>query len=137
MFENAADGDSNLKYVGISGPQTVIVDINNKTVVVAPPLYITGAGIGGWDQPGTGVSVKMNFVGPDRYEATTNFVNGGAFRFFAQANWGPDSYNYPFFTTVDSEFENANVGDLNLKYTGTTGTRTVKVNLATKTVTLD
>jgi hypothetical protein len=137
LFENAADGDSNLKYIGLSGPQTVIVDINEKTVVVAPPMYITGAGIGGWDQPGTGVSVKMNFVGPDRYEATTNFVNGGAFRFFAQANWGPTSYNYPFFTSVDSEFENANDGDLNLKYTGTTGTRTVKVNLATKTVTLD
>lgn len=137
LFENAADGDSNLRYVGTTGLQTVIVDINEKTVVVAPPLYMTGAAIGGWDQPGTGVSIRMDYIGPDTYKSTNNFINGEAFRFFAQANWGPTSYNYPYFTTVDSDFENAADGDSNLRYIGTTGSRTVKVNLATKVVTLD
>lgn len=137
IFENAGDGDSNFRYMGTSGSQTVIVDINNKTVTLVPPLYMTGAGIGGWDQPGTGASIKMNYVAIDTYQATANFVNNEAFRFFAQPNWGPVSYNYPYFTTVDSDFVNAADGDSNLRYVGTSGSRTVKVNLATKVVTLD
>ncbi len=137
LFENAGDGDSNLRYLGTTGPQTVIVDIGNMTVTVVPPLYMTGAGIGGWDQPGSGASIKMNYVAIDTYEATANFVNNEAFRFFAQANWGPVSYNYPFFTTVDSDFENAGDGDSNLRYLGTSGSRTIKVNLATKVVGLN
>jgi hypothetical protein len=79
----------------------------------------------------------MTYTTAGTYQATANFINGEAFRFFAQANWGPTSYNYPFFTTVDSDFENANDGDSNLKYIGTTGSRTVTVNLATSAVTLD
>lgn len=137
LFENANDGDSNLRYVGTTGQQTVLVDVNEKTVIVVPPLYMTGAGIGGWDQPGTGASIKMNYIAPDTYQATTTFYNNEAFRFFAQANWGPISYNYPFFTTVASDFVNAADGDSNLRYVGTTGSRTIKVNLATKVVTLN
>ncbi|MBX2966487.1 MAG: SusE domain-containing protein [Cyclobacteriaceae bacterium] len=137
LFENASDGDSNLRYTGTTGPQTVIVDINEGTVVVVPPLYMTGAGIGGWDQPGTGVSIKMAYVAIDTYEATATFYNGETFRFFAQDNWGPTSYNYPYFTTVASDFEHAEDGDSNLRYIGETGSRTVKVNLATKVVTLN
>jgi hypothetical protein len=137
LFVNANDGDSNLRYAGATGSQTVILDVNEKTVTVVPPLYMTGGAIGGWDQPGTGVSIKMTYTTAGTYQATTNFINGEAFRFFAQANWGPTSYNYPFFTTVDSDFENANDGDLNLKYIGTTGSRTVTVNLGTSVVTLD
>lgn len=137
LFENGNDGDSNLRYIGTTGQHTVQVDINEKTVVVIPPLYMTGAGIGGWDQPGTGASIRMAYIAPDTYQATATFYNNEAFRFFAQANWGPTSYNFPYFTTVASDFVNANDGDSNLRYVGTTGSRTVKVNLATKVVTLN
>lgn len=137
LFENANDGDSNLRYIGATGSQTVIVDINKKTVTVVPPLYMTGAAIGGWDRPGTGASIKMTYTAAGTYRATANFVNGGAFRFFAQADWGPTSYNYPYFSTVASDFENANDGDSNLRYVGTSGSRTVTVNLVTKVVILN
>ncbi len=134
---NANDGDSNLRYVGATGSHTVIVDVNEKTVTVVPPLYMTGAGIGGWDQPGTGVSIKMTYTTAGTYQATATFYNNEAFRFFAQANWGPTSYNFPFFESVHPDFVNANDGDSNLRYMGTTGSRTVTVNLATKSVTLN
>jgi starch-binding outer membrane protein SusE/F len=70
---------------------------------------------------------------PGVFKATTAFQND-TFRFFAQANWGPDSFNYPFFTTVDSKFENGNDGDKNLRFIGTPGTFTITVDLNNKTV---
>lgn len=140
VFENALDGDSNLKVAGASGWYKVNVDLTAKTVVaeaVAEPLmYMTGAGVGGWDQPGTGASVKMTYIKPGVFEGEADFVSGETFRFFAQADWGPVSYNYPFFTTVDPLFENANDGDSNLRYLGTSGTQKVTVDINAKTVTV-
>lgn len=140
-FVNGADGDSNFRVSGASGTKKVTVDINAKTVTLGDPplpvLYMTGAGIGGWDKPGTGASIQMTYKSPGVFEATAPFVNGGALRFFAQADWGPTSYNFPYFTTVNADFVNANDGDSNLQYVGTSGSRKVTVNLTAKTVTLD
>jgi hypothetical protein len=140
LFVNANDGDSNLQYVGETGSQKVIVDINEKTVTVGDPpvpvLFMMGSALNGWG-PWPSAAVDMTYKGGDVFEATATFTNGEAFRFFAQPDWGPTSYNYPYFTTVDSDFENAGDGDNNLRYIGSTGSRTVTVNLATKVVTLD
>lgn len=138
LFENANDGDSNLKVAGTSGWYKVGVDLNTKTVtaeaVSEPVLYMVGAGVNGWNwDPGT--PVKMTYIKPGVFEATTDFSND-AFRFFAQADWGPTSYNYPYFTTVAGIFENANDGDSNLKFVGTPGTFTIRVDLNTKEVTV-
>jgi hypothetical protein len=137
-FENAGDGDSNFRVVGASGTKKVTVDINEKTVTLGDPplpvLYMTGAGIGGWDKPGTGASVQMTYKSPGVFEATATFVNGEAFRFFAQADWGPTSYNFPYFTTVHTDLVNAGDGDSNLRYMGTAGSRKIVVNLTAKTV---
>lgn len=139
-FVNANDGDKNLQFTGSPGPYKITVDINKKTVVVGdlpkPVLYMTGAGIGGWDKPGTGASINMTYISAGVYEATANFVNNETFRFFAQADWGPTSYNYPYFTTVDALFENANDGDKNFRYIGASGSKTINVNLNTKVVTI-
>ncbi|HEX5170812.1 MAG TPA: SusE domain-containing protein [Cyclobacteriaceae bacterium] len=139
-FENANDGDSNLRYIGTPGSQKVTVDLNNKTVTLGEPpvpvLYMMGAALNGWG-PWPDAAVSMTYKSPGVFEATATFTNGEAFRFFEQADWGPTSYNYPYFTTVDTDFENAGDGDSNLKYVGATGSRTVTVNLATKVVTLD
>jgi hypothetical protein len=66
VFENANDGDSNLKVAGASGWYRVAVDLGAKTVTATavdePVMYMTGAGIGGWDQPGTGASIKMTYI---------------------------------------------------------------------------
>ena len=136
-FVNASDGDSNLRYIGTTGVQKIKVDLNEKTVTLGDPvLFMSGDATGGWDQPGSGNSVTMTYKGPGIFEATTTFTNNGAFRFFAQPDWGPTSYNFPYFTTVDSRFANAGDGDSNLRFTGTTGSYTINVNLTTKVVTL-
>lgn len=138
-FENANDGDSNLRYVGTPGSQKVTVDLINKTVTLGdipdPELYMTGDALNGWSWD-EGIYVPMTYIGGNEFEATATFTNGKAFRFFAQTDWGPTSYNYPYFTTVDADFENAADGDSNLRYIGTTGARTIRVNLTTKVVTL-
>lgn len=139
-FENAADGDSNLKFVGEPGSYKITVNLNEKTVVVGdqpvPKLFMMGAALNGWG-PWNDKEVEMTYVSPGVYTATATFTSGEAFRFFAQADWGPTSFNYPYFTTVASQFENANDGDSNLRYTGTTGSVNIRVNLTTKVLTVE
>ena len=116
------------------------MDLNAKTVTVGeladPVIYMMGDALNGWG-PWPDNAVVMTYKGPGVFEATATFTQGLAFRFFAQPDWGPTSYNYPYFTTVDSDFENANDGDSNLKYVGATGSRKVTVDLTAKTVTLE
>jgi hypothetical protein len=135
-FENANDGDLNLKFIGTSGWYQVTVDLKTNTVVMLsvaePLLYMTGAALNGWNwDPGN--PVKLTFIKPGVFEANATFGNE-TFRFFAQADWGPTSYNYPSFTSVDSRFENANDGDKNLRFIGTPGTYKITVDLNNLTV---
>lgn len=140
VFENANDGDSNLRVAGPSGWYRVAVDLGARTVTATavdePVMYMTGAGIGGWDQPGTGVSIKMTYIKPGVFQADANFVSGADWRFFGQANWSPVSYNFPFFTSVPDYFGNANDGDSNFRVLGESGTKKVTVDINEKTVTL-
>jgi hypothetical protein len=139
-FTNASDGDSNLRYIGTTGVQKITVDLNEKKVILGTPpvpkLFMMGDALNGWG-PWPGAAVSMTYKSPGVFEATATFTNGNAFRFFAQADWGPTSYNFPYFTTVASDFANAADGDSNLRYVGTTGSRKVTVNLTTKVVTLE
>jgi hypothetical protein len=139
-FENANDNDSNLKFVGEPGAYKITVNLNEKTVTVGdqpkPKLFMMGAALNGWG-PWNDKEVEMTYVSDGVYTATATFTSGEAFRFFAQADWNPVSYNYPFFTTVASQFINANDGDSNLRYNGTTGSVSIRVNLNTKVVSVD
>jgi hypothetical protein len=138
-LENAQDGDSNFKFIGTTGYFKITVDLKNKTVsllsVPEPVLYMVGAAINGWSWD-PGKPVKMTYIKDGVFETTTTF-SVEAFRFFAQADWGPTSYNYPFFTTVDSKFENANDGDKNLKFISAPGSYKIRVDLNTKVVTMN
>lgn len=140
VFVNGNDGDSNLRVAGATGWYKVNVDLGAKTVTAVavdePVMYMTGAGIGGWDQPGSGASIKMTYIKPGVFQADANFVSGETWRFFGQANWGPVSYNYPFFTSVPDHFENAADGDSNFRVVGASGTKKVTVDINEKTVTL-
>jgi starch-binding outer membrane protein SusE/F len=104
--------------------------------VFFPPIYMTGAATGGWNWD-LYVYKELRSPAPNIYETIGHFVSGEAFRFFKQANWGPTSWNYPYFTTVSPLFENANDGDLNFKFIGETGYYRVNVNMTTKTVTME
>jgi starch-binding outer membrane protein SusE/F len=140
LLENASDGDSNFRFLGTTGWYRITVDLKNKAVTMVavdePLLYMTGAGVGGWDW--TGNEVKMTWVKDGVWTATTDFVNGGAFRFFAQHDWGPTSYNYPYFAngSVTDLLANANDGDKNFSVVAATGNYTVTVDLKALTVTM-
>jgi len=85
-----------------------------------PPIYMCGAATGGWSWT-LYVYKEMRSSAPNVYQTIAHFLNGETFRFFKQADWGPTSWNYPYFTTVSNLFENANDGDLNFRFIGTTG----------------
>ena len=138
---NAADGDQNFKVVSPTGFYQVTVNLKTKSVdfdsVAEPALYMTGDALGGWDWSTN--DVKLTWVKNGVFEATTDFTNGGSFRFFGQADWSPTSYNYLYFAdgSVDPMFENANDGDKNFKFVGTTGSYKITVNLLDFTVTME
>lgn len=141
LLENAMDGDKNFRFLGTTGYYRITVNMKTLTVdmeaVSEPVMYMTGAGIGGWSQPGTGSSIKMTFVKENVWRATATFVSGEAWRFFAQADWGPTSYNFPYFAsgTVASMFENAGDGDSNFK-NKSGGTYVITLNLNDLSVTV-
>lgn len=136
---NAGDSDNNFRYVGTPGSQKITVDLNEKTVTLGDPplpkLFITGDSFGwGWN-PGQYVEMTYN-PGNGNFTATVNITNNHLFRFFPQTGWDP-SYNYTYFTTIDNELGDQGPGDHNFRYLGTTGSRTITVNLAAKTVSVD
>jgi hypothetical protein len=141
LFVNAADGDSNFKVAGATGYYKVTVNLTAKTVtteaVADQVMYMTGAAVGGWDW--TTNYVTMTWMSNGIYQATTDFIKDGAFRFFAQAGWSPTSYNYPYFTggTVTPLLVNAADGDSNFKFIGTTGNFKITLNMLDKIITMD
>ena len=124
--------------VRISDPITITV--TPYTTTLPPVLYVVGGGVDptgwGWSDP---VSFPLSGV---VYSANINFTTAtdGAFRFFLQQDWGPDSYNYPWFAdrgyTIDPNLVNANDGDSNFKFIGTDGLYNLRIDTANKTITL-
>jgi hypothetical protein len=98
-----------------------------------PPIWGMGAGLKGWG-PWPGNAVELQSSEFKKYETVARFVQGEAFRFFNQLDWGPTSYNYPYFTTVSPLLENALDGDLNFRVVGATGYYKINVDLVAKTV---
>lgn len=123
LGEYAADQAGTAKMINLTPYQTVF-----------PPIYMIGAATGGWN---TSLAVEMASSAPNTYSTIARFIQNESFRFFAQADWGPTSYNYPYFTTVSTLLGNAQDGDSNLKVLGETGFYRVTVHLGTKTVTME
>lgn len=102
-----------------------------------PPIYMCGAATGGWNW-NLYTYKEVRSSAPNVYETIAHFLNGETFRFFKQTDWGPTSWNYPYFTgTVSNLFENANDGDLNLRFTGATGYYKITVNMSTKSIAME
>lgn len=151
MLENARqpdreDGDENLWFKGTPGVYVITVDLENKTITMEEPttddgtrIYIVGAAVpAGWNPVD---AVEMKNIAPNKYRATTTF-SVERFRFIGQKDWGPVSYNFPYFTGgVSSMLENARQpdredGDENLWFKGTPGQYVITVDLENKTVTM-
>jgi hypothetical protein len=97
---------------------------------------MTGAATGGWGW--TLYQYKdLRSSAPSVYSTIAYFLNGETFRFFKQTDWNPTSWNYPYFTTVDADLENALDGDSNFRVVGASGYYQVTVNMKTKIVTMD
>ncbi|MBM3420603.1 MAG: hypothetical protein FJY11_05645 [Bacteroidetes bacterium] len=140
LFENASDGDSNFRFVGTTGFYKITVNMTTKSVameaVSEPVMYITGGAVGGWNWNTD--YVQLTWKANGIFEATTDFINNEAFRFFAQAGWGPTSYNFPYFSdgTVTSLLANALDGDSNFRFVGTTGNYKITLNMLDKIVSM-
>lgn len=145
-FEDALDGDNNFRFIGTPGTYLLTVDDINKTITLGPPaqecdlpqLWLVGAGIAtagwSWDSP-----TELPCTGSGIYSGTVELTND-AFRFFLQQDWGPDSYNFPYFVnegyTIDPNFVDAQDGDNNFSFIGTPGTYTLTLDTENKIISL-
>jgi hypothetical protein len=141
-FEDAGDGDTNIRFTGTTGYYRI--GVNTKTLTITlepvdqPALFMVGAGVPdagwGWDSP-----VEMTWIKDGVFEVTTSF-SVDAFRFFTkEGDWG-SGQNHPHFVaeeyTIDSNFEDAQDGDNNFKFIGTPGVYNIIVNQIEKTIIL-
>ncbi len=151
---NAMDGDSNFAFVGTTGYYYLEIDDTNKTITVSDPqsygtceyevLYGVGAGLPdagwGWTTP-----VILNCTGEGVYTAYVKFQNAGAsndsFRFFTSDGDWNSGRNYPWYAdagyTIDANFANANDGDSNFAFTGTSGTYFLTIDDTNKVISLE
>ena len=140
LFVNANDGDSNFKFTGTTGYHQITVNMTTKSVsmtaVAEPMLFMTGAALGGWDW--TTHYVKLTWLSNGIFQATANFITANTFRFFAQADWSPTGYNYPYFSagTISNLFTNANDGDKNFQFNGASGKYKITVNMLDLVITM-
>jgi len=136
--DEAVDLQFRVKSTIHSNIDPVYSDVVEATVTpyatVFPPIYMTGAATGGWNWD-LYTYKEIRSSAPNVYETVAHFLNGEAFRFFKQVGWSPTSYNFPYFTgTVSTLFTNANDGDSNFSFTGTTGYYRITVNMTAKSV---
>lgn len=122
-------------YVAPAYSTKVTANITPYATVFSP-IYMIGQATGGWN---TSLAVEVPSPSYHVYTVIAYFVNSGSdatFRFFAQPDWNPTSYNYPYFTTNSAPtlLENASDGDSNFRFLGTTGWYQITANLNTKTV---
>lgn len=140
ILEDADDNDGNFRFIGTPGIYTMVIDQNDKTIVAeeSGPLFLLGdATPGGWDWAGATVAEEIS---PDIWTAELAFGEG-TFRFFTvQDDWG-SGLNFPYYIdegyTIDAAFENAEDGDSNFQFIGTTGVSTITINGVEKTISLN
>jgi len=153
-FEDAQDGDNNFAFVGTSGFYHIEINTVTKTITLSDPqsigtcefeiLYLVGAGVpdAGW---GWATPVELFCAGDGVYFGPVNLQNNdGAdnnFRFFTSEGDWASGRNYPYYVdegyTIDSNFEDAQDGDNNFAFTGSSGVYNLTLDTNTKTITLD
>lgn len=138
-FEDANDGDRNFRFIGTPGIYEMVVDANAKTITLtaSTPIYLVGAGVGGWSFASAPVMVEGP---PYVYSATATFSND-LFRMFTGApdDWN-SSLNYPYYEdegyTIDERFEGQAEPDYNFRFIGTPGEYTLTIDNKQKIISL-
>ena len=132
-------GDSNFKFAAANGVYKITVSLSEKTISVepvsTPELFIVGDDQG-WNFNN---AVSMTWLGGGKFQATTTFTNNSIFRFFEMKDWGAAQWKYSSFTggTVDTDFADGGGADSNFRFVGTTGNRTITVDINAKTIAID
>lgn len=151
-FAEKDDGDKNFAFVGSSATYHIEINAVAKTITLTQDgaegcdftnLYAVGAGVPdagwGWASP-----INLPCQGNGVYSSVMNLNNNGGadnnFRFFTEKdNWG-SGVNYPTYVsdgyTVDAKFEDAQDGDNNFAFVGTTGLYRVDIDTVNKTITV-
>ncbi len=133
-----ADDDPNFNFIGETGWYELVVNSQEGTIsmeaVNEPEMYLTGDATHGWgwDDPVT----QIQWVGYKIWEGEVDFTQGGAFRLFAQKDWGPTSYGYDVVVNYDTDYIDImeGHGDPNWEFLKPSGTYFVRVNLRTNTI---
>jgi hypothetical protein len=148
-FENATDGDTNIRFIGETGWYRITVNFATKSIaleaVEKPRRLLVGSAMpGGWDIQNP---TEMTFISDGVFEVTTQFANDNptaddpenTFRVFWKNDWGA-GWNYPYYLgegyTIADVFEDAQDGDNNFRFIGASGTYTFSLNEWEKTITM-
>lgn len=148
---NANDGDSNFSFTGTPGIHRLILNENNKTILAyqgsdsSNSFWLVGAATpGGWSWTDDN-ETELGKINNGVYEVPVELKQNEAFRVWL-ANDGGDSWsspnkNYPSYIadgyTISSDFVNANDGDSNFRYVGTTAVKLFKIDTVNKTITFN
>ncbi|MBW6534374.1 MAG: SusE domain-containing protein [Mariniphaga sp.] len=132
------DDDPNFNFIGTAGWYEIKVNTETGTIEMAavnePGMYLTGDATHGWnwDEPVTALQYKSYKL----WEGDVTFIQGGAFRLFAQKDWGPTSYGYDVVVNYDTDYIDVMEGhdDPNWEFLKPSGTYHVVVNLRTNTI---
>lgn len=151
---NAEDGDKNFQFTGTSGFYNLQIDDVNKTITLGEPqafgncevdiLYGVGEGFSqaGW---GWATPVELLCSGDGIWSGTVELNNNDGtennFRFFTEATNWDSGRNYLFYEndgyTIDPNLVNAEDGDQNFAFVGTSGTYFLTIDTVAKTITLE
>lgn len=148
---NANDGDNNFSFTGTPGTHRLKINENNKTITAfqgsssSNSYWLVGAATpGGWSWSGNN-ETELGVIQNGVYEVPVELKNNETFRvWFANDggdSWGSPNKNYPGYIadgyTISADFVNANDGDSNFRYVGTTATKRFKIDTVNKTITFN
>lgn len=148
---NANDGDSNFRFTGTPGAHRLKINENNKTITAfqgtssSNSFWLVGAATpGGWSWTGNN-ETELGRINTGVYEVPVELKNNETFRVWLANDggdsWGSPNKNYPSYIadgyTISSDFVNANDGDSNFRYVGTTAVKLFKIDTVNKTITFN
>ncbi len=112
------------------------ITLNVMTFNAFDPIYMIGTAVSDWDP---GQAIEVTGISAGLYETTTQFTNGGHFRFFQTPSWDADQWGYDYFTgeVTDLLADETTHDDPNYRFDGETGNYTIRVDLNAKSITME
>ncbi len=97
------------------------------------PIYMIGTAVSDWVPE---QAVEVTGIAAQLYEVTTEFTNGGHFRFFSEPSWSADQWGYDYFTGEVTNLlaPEESHDDPNYRFEGETGNYRITVDLDEKSI---